>query len=234
MRLSKKLSVKAIAISDQSDLKFPSQPTSPPGQANENVASRNSPAPNQQTATPKQRIFSNNLTPIKQADEQAAFDRQYLQRGLAAYYRGDYATAMALLQPLADKGVSRAQFRIAYMYYLGRGFNKDRNEADRIIRAALPDIQKFAEEGRAWAQSDLGSLYEDGLVLPRDFGEAIFWYRSSAEQGYPGAQTNLGIMYARGRGVASSRKTAVEWFQRAAKQGDISARRNLETMGVSN
>ena len=115
----------------------------------------------------------------------------------------DYASAAALLKPLADKGISRAQFRIAYMHFLGRGFPENRNEADRIIRAALPAIQAFAAEGRAWAQSDLGSLYEDGLVLPRDYKEAFFWYRASAEQGYAGAQTNLGILYARGLGVSS-------------------------------
>jgi hypothetical protein len=177
--------------------------------------------------------ISNNLTPNTEASEQEAFDRQYLVRGLDAYYKGNYKTAAALLKPLADKGVSRAQLRIGYMYYLGRGFKTDRQEADRVVRAALPAIQKFADEGRVWAQSDIGSLYEDGLVLPRDYGEAIYWYRSAAEQGYLGAQTNLGIMYARGRGVAESRRTAIEWFQRAAKQGDIAAQRNLESMGIS-
>ena len=150
-----------------------------------------------------------------------------------AYYKGDYETAAALLQPLADKGVARAQFRLAYMHFLGRGFSADRQEADRRIRAALPAIRKFAEEGRAWAQSDLGSLYEDGLVLARDYNEAVRWYRLAAEQGYPGAQTNLGMMYARGRGVTSSRRTAIEWFQRAAKQGDSVAKHNLEALGVN-
>jgi len=119
------------------------------------------------------------------------------------------------------------------MYYQGRGFETNRGEADRIIRAALPAIQKFADEGRSWAQSDIGSLHEDGLVLPRDYGEAVFWYRLAAEQGYPGAQTNLGIMYALGRGVPASRRTAIEWFQRAAKQGDILAKRNLESLGIT-
>lgn len=181
---------------------------------------------------PRDQRVSSSRTPSQQANEQEAFDKQYLDRGLAAYYRGDYDAAAALLQPLADKGISRAQFRIGYMHYLGRGFKRDRKEADRVIRAALPAIQKFANEGRTWAQSDLGSLYEDGLVLPRDYGEAVYWYRSAAEAGYPGAQTNLGIMYARGRGVSTSRRTAIEWFQRAAKQGDIVAQRNLEAMGV--
>ena len=108
-------------------------------------------------SAPKNSI-SNNLTPRTEAGEQEAFDRQYLVRGLDAYYKGNYETAAALLKPLADKGVSRAQFRIGYMYYLGRGFERDRQEADRVIRAALPAIQKFADEGRVWAQSDIGSL----------------------------------------------------------------------------
>lgn len=182
---------------------------------------------------PISRPTSVQRTPTRQANEQADFDRQYLKQGLEAYYDGKYETAAALLQPLADKGVARAQFRLAYMHYLGRGFKRDRQEADRRIRAALPAIRKFADEGRAWAQSDIGSLYEDGLVLPRDFGEAVYWYRSAAEQGYPGAQTNLGLMYARGRGVGSSRRTAIEWFQRAAKQGDDVAKRNLKALGVN-
>jgi len=174
-----------------------------------------------------------NKSASRQATEQANVDRQYLKQGLDAYYKGEYKTAAALLRPLADKGVARAQFRLAYMHYLGRGFSVNRREADRRIRAALPAIRKFAEEGRSWAQSDLGSLYEDGLVLRQDFGEAVYWYRSAAEQGYPGAQTNLGFMYARGLGVTASRRTAIRWFQRAAKQGDNVAIRNLEALGVN-
>lgn len=176
---------------------------------------------------------TNTRTPIQQTFEQEAFDKQYLKQGLEAYYEGEYETASALLQPLADKGIARAQFKIAYMYFLGRGFKRDRATADSIIRTALPAIQKFAEDGRPWAQFNLGSLYEDGLVLSRDYTDAVFWYRSAAEQGFPGAQTSLGAMYARGRGVASSRRTAIEWFQRAAKQGDSIAQRNLKTMGVN-
>ncbi|MFT6408286.1 MAG: hypothetical protein ACJAQ6_001704 [Arenicella sp.] len=171
-------------------------------------------------------------TPRRQTSEQQAFDKQYLKLGLEAYYKGDYNTAAALLQPLADKGIARAQFRLAYMHFLGRGFKPDRAIADRIIRAALPAIQRFADDGRAWAQSDLGNLYEDGLVLPKNYTDAVYWYRSSATQGYPSAQTNLGTMYANGQGVTSSRRAAIEWFQRAAKQGHIVAQRNLQAMGA--
>jgi hypothetical protein len=188
-------------------------------------------APSPSTVNVSQDDSSRTLS--RQTLEQQTFDKQYLKEGLEAYYQGDYLKAASLLQPLADKGIARAQFRLAYMYYLGRGFAKDTVTADSMIRAALPAIQKFADGNRPWAQSDLGSLYEDGLVLARDFSKAVGWYRSAAEQGYPGAQTNLGMMYARGRGVSSNRSTAIEWFKKAASQGDNVAKRNLVAMGVN-
>jgi hypothetical protein len=171
-------------------------------------------------------------TPRRQTTEQETFDRQYLKQGLESYYKGEYEVAAALLQPLADKGIARAQFKLAYMHFLGRGFRADRAIADKMILSTLPAIEKFADDGRAWAQADLGNLYEDGLVLPRSYANAVYWYRSAAEQGYSEAQTNLGIMYARGRGVEANRRTAIGWFQLAAKQGDAIAQQNLETMGV--
>lgn len=179
-------------------------------------------------------IEDSRRTPNSQTLEQQTFDKEYLKQGLESYYQGDYDIAAALLQPLADKGIARAQFRLAYMHYLGRGYEKNTSTADAMIRAALPAIQKFADNNRAWAQSDLGSLYEDGLVLARNFNKAVAWYRSAAEQGYPGAQTNLGMMYARGRGVNANRKTAIRWFKKAADQGDSVAKRNLIAMGVKN
>lgn len=118
------------------------------------------------------------------------------------------------------------------MYRLGRGVPTNVNKADNIIRSALPAIQKFANEGRAWAQSDLASLYDDGLVLPKDALKAISWYEKAAYQGYAGAQTNLGLMYYYGKGVRTNRELAIEWFKRAAKQGDVTAKKNLEALGI--
>ena len=171
--------------------------------------------------------------PTRQTLEQQTFDKQYLKQGLEAYRSGDYEKSAALLQPLADKGIARAKFRLAYMHYLGRGFEKNTDKAESIISAALPAITTFANENRAWAQSDLGSLYEDGLVLKRDYSMAVKWYRAAAEQGHPSAQTNLGSMYAGGRGVDTNKEAAIKWFLKAANQGDLVAKRNLIAMGVT-
>jgi len=228
---AKPLAEKAKSAQRPTSSANPEKTSTKPTQVNTNGAQR---APTRSSNSTKDQaaIDKNTRTPSKQTNEQQAFDRQYLKRGLEAYYKGEYDTAGALLQPLADKGIARAQFRLAYMHYLGRGFDKNTKTADGIVRAALPAIQKFANDGRAWAQSDLGSLYEDGLVLKKDYDDAVKWDRLAAEQGYPGAQTNLGLMYARGRGVTASRSTAVEWFQRAAKQGDSVAQRNLKALGI--
>ncbi len=47
----------------------------------------------------------------------------------AAYERGDYATALLLLRPLADQGVAKAQYQLAEMYLLGEGFPPDDAQA---------------------------------------------------------------------------------------------------------
>lgn len=176
---------------------------------------------------------SNSKTPAKEASEQAVFDNEYLKQGLQAYSDKRYTDAISLLQPLADKGISRAQHKVGYMLFYGRGVSRDRRTGVAIIQKALPALTRFANEGRLWAQVDLGELYQNGIGVQRDISESIFWYRLAADKGYPQAQTKMGNAYRRGRGVTSNRRTAVEWFQRAAKQGDQEAVRSLRQMGIS-
>src|SRR5882724_11990527 len=51
-----------------------------------------------------------------------------LEDGQAAYNRGDYATALRLFRPLADKGDSDAQNALGIMYDLGRGVTQNHSE----------------------------------------------------------------------------------------------------------
>lgn len=158
--------------------------------------------------------------------------RATLDSGIKAYYRGAYNEAFRILNPLADAGYPRAQFRLGMMYNLGRGVTRNSELAQQLIRKALPAIQSAATSGEAWAQSDLGSLYEDGLVVAKNDVEAVRWYRLAAQQGYAGAQTNLGVMYANGTGVEQNIDEAIRWLQRAAAQGDKIAAENLATLGA--
>ncbi len=159
-------------------------------------------------------------------------ERGILESGIKAYYQGAYNEAFRALNPLADAGHPRAQFRLGMMYNLGRGVTRNSELAQQLIRKALPAIQSAATSGEAWAQADLGSLYEDGLVVAKNNVEAVRWYRLAAQQGYAGAQTNLGVMYANGTGVEKDIDEAIRWLQRAAAQGDKIAAENLATLGA--
>lgn len=66
--------------------------------------------------------------------------------------------------------------------------------------------------------------------MPRDYAEAVRWYRSGAEQGFAAAQTNLGEMYVMGLGVMQDYAEAVRWYRAAAEQGELFAQVNLGGM----
>src|SRR3989441_7050764 len=69
-------------------------------------------------------------------------DPAELARALEAYRRGDYATAMDIIRPLAEKGDATAQSRLAGLLERGAGVQPDVVEAARWYR-------KAAEGGRS-------------------------------------------------------------------------------------
>jgi len=84
-----------------------------------------------------------------------------------------------------------------------------------------------AEEGNADAQFHLGLRYADGQGVPKDYGQAVVWYRKAAEQGHATAQVNLGLAYSRGQGVPQDYGQAAVWHRKAAEQGDATAQYSL-------
>ena len=133
--------------------------------------------------------------------------------GLAAYNRGDYATALRELQPLAKQGHDYAQLQLGVMYHFGEGVPQDDKTAAKWIKRA-------AEQGNAMAQSVLGALYLRGEGVPQDDKMAAQWYRRAAEQGDAGAQFALGGMYYYGKGVPKDYTRAYVWMDIAASSGD--------------
>ena len=89
------------------------------------------------------------------------------QDGLAAYERGDYATALREFRPLAEQGYAGAQHNLALMYYSGHGVPQDYGEARRWYRRA-------AEQGDANAQFNLGFMYYSGHGVPQDYADGRF------------------------------------------------------------
>jgi len=70
-------------------------------------------------------------------------------------------------------------------------------------------------------------MYSQGKGVPRDYPEAVRWYRKAADQGYAKAQYDLGNMYSQGKGVPQDYAEAARWYRKAADQGDTRAQRIL-------
>ena len=93
---------------------------------------------------------------------------------------------------------------------------------------ALNEWRPFAEQGNAYAQHNLGVMYDKGRGVPQDYKEAVKWYRLAAAQGVAGAQHNLGVMYGNGQGVIQDNVYAHMWFNIAAANGDAEAVKNRD------
>jgi TPR repeat protein len=105
----------------------------------------------------------------------AAFADQF-EDSLTAYDRGDYATAVRLLRPLAEQGNAQAQNSLGAMYYNGQGVTQDFKEAVKWYRAS-------AVQGYASAQVNLGAMYYEGKGIPEDFIRAYIWLSIPAAKG---------------------------------------------------
>ena len=73
-------------------------------------------------------------------------------------------------------------------------------------------IRKLAEQGDSDAQFKLGCCYYYRQGVPKNYKEAVKWYRRSAEQGNGDAQLSLGISYFKGEGIARDYVLAYMWF----------------------
>ena len=81
-------------------------------------------------------------------------------------------------------------------------FQKGLAAADRgDFATALNEWKPLAEQGNAFAQLNLGVMYNKGNGVLQDFKTAVKWYRLSSKQGDATAQSNLGAMYELGHGV---------------------------------
>ena len=141
--------------------------------------------------------------------------------GLAAYNRGDYATAFQEWRPLAEQGDALAQQYLGNMYATGRGVLE--NDAE-----AVKWYGKAAAQGHASAQFSLGLMYFNGEGVTENDAEAVKWFRKAAEQGDALAQKNLGVMYVTGEGVPVNNVKAYMWWALAKAQGDEGAAGNLD------
>ncbi|CCD95850.1 conserved exported hypothetical protein [Bradyrhizobium sp. ORS 375] len=93
--------------------------------------------------------------------------------GWAAFARGDYVRAAALLAPLAQRGDPRAMTALGYMYDNGFGVPQSYEAAVELYIGA-------AESGEPTAQHLLGLSYDKGHGVTQDHVLAYKWLSLAA------------------------------------------------------
>ena len=147
-----------------------------------------------------------------------------------AMERGDFATALEKLRPLALGGNTLAQTVMGQIYATGEGVTRDYVSAAKWYRMA-------AERGSSVGQSRLAGMYRSGKGVQQDLKEAAKWYTRAAEQGETEAMISLGLMFQHGDGVPKDHVKAEKWYRNALVQGYKwikmpSANLSIETPGI--
>jgi TPR repeat protein/serine/threonine protein kinase len=148
-----------------------------------------------------------------------------LRRATQYYNDGNYNAAFPIFFKYQEHKLfdAAAQYRIGYMYSLGKGVVQNDVEAVKWYR-------KLAEQGDSDGQNSLGKKYENGQGVTQDYAEAVKWYRKSAEQGNSNGQNSLGWMYAHGKGVKQDDGEALKWCRKSAEQGNPYGQNSLGDM----
>lgn len=139
------------------------------------------------------------------------------------YEKGVYLNAQEVLKWLTHAiscNNSWAYYRLALMYYHGRGCTKD-------IDKAIEFLYVSADMGYLESQYMLGKLFEKGDVITCNFGEAYKWYHKAAERKQVDSQFALGTFYELGKGVSVNYEKAAKWYRMASEQGHLKAKFSL-------
>jgi len=97
-------------------------------------------------------------------------------------------------------------------------------------RESRPVFERLANQGHVRSQFMMGTIYEQGLGVPKDIAAAARWYEKAGNGGNDSAQYNLGILYQFGRGVPKDPVAAAHWLRMAGEQGHGRAQNNLSTL----
>lgn len=146
----------------------------------------------------------------------APLSAQSVKAGIDAWQRADYASAVAIWRPLAEKGDADAQFNLGQAYRLGRGVPIN-------LALAKSWFEKAATSGHLDAQTTLGLL----LFQNGDQASGLRWLKQAAEEGEPRAELVYGTALYNGDGVTQDRMLGYSYVSRAAGQGLVPARDTL-------
>ncbi|WP_166142441.1 SEL1-like repeat protein [Methylosinus sp. RM1] len=127
----------------------------------------------------------------------------------------------ATIKEIAASGDAHAQYELGLRYAEGRG------GAPRDPKLAFQWFEKAADKGFAPAQYRLGSIYEKGMGVERDYAKALSWYKRAADAGNARAMHNLAVLFAGGGDGKPDYDQAAQWFRKAAEYGVRDSQFNL-------
>lgn len=142
-----------------------------------------------------------------------------VRSGIEAWQKGDHKAAVAIWQPLAERGDPDAQFNLAQAYRLGRGVRAN-------AASARGWFEKAAEQGHLESRTILGlTLYESGDQL-----DGLKWLKLAAEDGEPRALLVYGTALVNGDGVTQDPLLGYYYVHRAVAKGLRTARPTLDSL----
>jgi TPR repeat protein len=144
-------------------------------------------------------------------------------KGVQAYEKGDYATALKEFMPLAEQGQPSAEAAVGQMYFEGKGVAANPAEAAKWLQPA-------AKAGNARAQFLLGKLYLSGEGVQANPTFAVALTKAAADQGMADAQFDLCSYYYQGVGVPKDMVQAYLYASLAARQGHEDGKNVLELL----
>jgi TPR repeat protein len=146
----------------------------------------------------------------------APISAQSVRAGIEAWQQANYAAAVAIWRPLAEKGDADAQFNLGQAYRLGRGVPTN-------LSAAKTWFGRSANQGHLDAQTTLGLL----LFQNGDQVEGLKWLKQAAAKGEPRALLVYGTALVNGDGVTQDAVLGYAYVNRSAAQGLEPARQTL-------
>lgn len=118
----------------------------------------------------------------------------------AAYDRGQYAKALRVVRPLAERGDARAQHLLSVMHLFGYGTNVDKC-------ASTTWADRSARQGYVPAFHRLAWAYFSGHGIPRDEAMAYRWALAADRKGYRYAREDLGMF---GSGLSERQRMRIK------------------------
>jgi uncharacterized protein len=145
-----------------------------------------------------------------------AASAQTVKRGVEAWQKGDYKSAVEIWRPLADSGDLDASFNLAQAYRFGRGVAAN-------LATAKSLLERAARGGHVESQTTLGLL----LLQSGDQADALRHLHSAAEAGEPRALLVYGTALINGDGVTQDRGLGYAYVHAAAAAGLPAAKKTL-------